>query len=332
LPERRNFLDGTEPRPVRLTSGPLPFTSPVPVNDGKTLLVIGQESRTELLRYDAENRRFDSYFQGISAGSFDFSPDRAWISYVSYPDMTLWRSRLDGSEKTQLTFPPVRAYGPSWSPDGSKIAFTDMRYYHPWRIAIVPSSGGTLRSIPPATENEVQGDPTWTPDGRSIVFAKATRNDSDRPEPVLQDRGRQEIDQLDLDTGKVTVIPRSDGFYSPRVSPDGRYIAAITGGMTELKLFDTHAERWSTLLQRDRLGLNFWARDGKYVYVRDSSGNSATLDRVRVADRTVKPVLSLKSLPQVVDGTTLWIGLAPDGAPVMIRDRSVQEIYALDLR
>jgi dipeptidyl aminopeptidase/acylaminoacyl peptidase len=146
--------------------------------------VIGEESRVELIRYDPQNRRFDSYLRGISAAPFDFSPDRKWIAYVSYPDITLWRSRPDGSDKIQLMFPPVRAYGPSWSPDGSRIAFSDFRYYHPWRVGIVSSSGATLQLIPAASASEVQGDPTWN----SIVFGKARRNEPDLPEPVLQDR------------------------------------------------------------------------------------------------------------------------------------------------
>jgi hypothetical protein len=43
-------------------------------------------------------------------------------------------------------------------------------------------------------------------------------------------------------------------------------------------------------------------------------------------------VLNLKDFPQLDDGFASWIGLTPDDAPLLMRDRSVQEIYALDLR
>jgi hypothetical protein len=42
-------------------------------------------------------------------------------------------------------------------------------------------------------------------------------------------------------------------------------------------------------------------------------------------------VLSLKDFPQLSDPFAIWIGLTPDDAPLLMRDRSVQEIYALDL-
>jgi len=127
-------------------------------------------------------------------------------------------------------------------------------------------------------------------------------------------------------------MPGSDGYYSPRVSPDGRYILALKRTQTELILFDIRTGRWSSLLKGKSMGLNFWSRDSKYVYFRDLSGSSATLNRVRVADQALEPVLSLKDIPQVPDGTTLWIGLTPDDEPVIIRDRSIKEVYALDLR
>jgi hypothetical protein len=42
--------------------------------------------------------------------------------------------------------------------------------------------------------------------------------------------------------------------------------------------------------------------------------------------------LRLRDFPQVIDMFAGWIGLTPDDAPLLMRDRSLQEIYALDLR
>ena len=63
----------------------------------------------------------------------------------------------------------------------------------------------------------------------------------------------------------------------------------------------------------------------------DRLGGAAELVRVRIKDRVVKSILSLKDLPQLADIFAAWIGLTPDDVPLLMRDRSVQEIYALDL-
>jgi hypothetical protein len=59
---------------------------------------------------------------------------------------------------------------------------------------------------------------------------------------------------------------------------------------------------------------------------------AAELVRVRIKDSVLEHVVSLKDFPQSRDMYASWIGLAPDGAPLLMRDRSIQEIYALDLR
>jgi hypothetical protein len=97
-------------------------------------------------------------------------------------------------------------------------------------------------------------------------------------------------------------------------------------------LFDTNTSRWATLVESGQLGYNEWSRDGKYVYVRTNQGGAGELIRVSVKDRTLEPVLSLRDFPQSGDIFAGWIGLTPDDAPLLMRDRSVQEIYALDLR
>ena len=96
-------------------------------------------------------------------------------------------------------------------------------------------------------------------------------------------------------------------------------------------LFDTNTNHWSSLVE-DSFSNNEWSPDGKYIYMRASRGGAPELVRVRINDRVLEHVLSFKDFPQSSDIFASWIGLTPDGAPLLMRDRSVQEIYALDLR
>jgi hypothetical protein len=66
--------------------------------------------------------------------------------------------------------------------------------------------------------------------------------------------------------------------------------------------------------------------------MRGSRGSAGAVLRVRIKDRMLEEVLSLKDFPQLSDMFAGWIGLTPDDALLLMRDRSVQEIYALDLR
>ena len=97
-------------------------------------------------------------------------------------------------------------------------------------------------------------------------------------------------------------------------------------------LFDTSTNRWSNLLEGEEVAYNEWSHDGKYVYLRQNWGGAAELARVRIKDRVLDHVLSLKDFPQITDIFAVWVGLTPDDAPLLMRDRSVQEIYALDLQ
>ena len=96
-------------------------------------------------------------------------------------------------------------------------------------------------------------------------------------------------------------------------------------------LFDTSTNHWSSLLEGELVSYNEWSHDGKYVYMRENRAGAGELVRVRIKDRVLEHVLSLKDFPQLADIFTGWIGLTPDDAPLLMRDRSVEEIYALDL-
>ena len=85
--------------PVQLTSGPLDFSLPTASKDGKRLFVVGNLRRGELTRYDARTGQLVSYLSGPSIDWVSFSRDEQWMAYVIYPDLTLWRSKVDGTER-----------------------------------------------------------------------------------------------------------------------------------------------------------------------------------------------------------------------------------------
>jgi Tol biopolymer transport system component len=319
MPEQHYIFRG-DVAPTLLRTGPLRFGAPTPSSDGKRIFAVGDETRVELFSYDPHTQRFDFNPGGLSAVSVAFSPDGKWVAYVSYPEMTLWKSRTDLSEKMQLTFAPMRVYGPRWSPDGSQIAFGDVQIHRPWKVDLVTASGGdSPKQIAPSDTDDFDTDPTWTPDGKSIVFSRAAAGGE----------GKEAIYRVDLGNGHLTMIPGSDDLESPRLSPDGQHIAAFTRDEKKLMLLDQNS--WSTIAEGDQLGFNEWSPNGKYVYARESGSGFARIIRVRIKDRIQEEVLSLKDFPQLVGPFTSWYGLTTDGKVLLIRDRSVQEIYALSL-
>lgn len=105
--EEKGALFHREIKPAQLTSSPLVLSNPTPSRDGKKLFAVGYDQRGELMRYDMKSRQFISFLGGISAEFVSFSPDGQWVAYVLYPEETLWRSKVDGTERLQLTNAPT---------------------------------------------------------------------------------------------------------------------------------------------------------------------------------------------------------------------------------
>jgi eukaryotic-like serine/threonine-protein kinase len=308
--------------PQQLTAGPLAFLSPVPANGGNKLFVVGQQLRFELQRYDPNSRHFLPYLNGISAGELDFTQDGQWLTYVSYPDHTLWRSKLDNSERSQLTYPPLQVHLPHWSPDGKQIAFMASQSGQPWKLYLISSQGGApqLLSTQPLNESDL----TWMPDGKSLVYGHM---------PWLQYANSSEsgIEILNLNTRQVSPVPGSHGLFSPRVSPDGRYLVALTSDSKQLMLYEFATKKWSQLAQ-GTFAYDSWSHDSHYVYLEDYSQGGDDIVRVGVHGGPVQRLESVKDVPRGSDPWASWLGLGPDDAPLLMRDQSTQEIYALDLQ
>ena len=210
------------PLPVQLTSGPIRFTSPLPSKDGKRIFAIGEQLRGELTKFDLKSQRFVRYLSGISAEQLNFSRDGQWVTYVTYPESLLWRSRIDGTQRQQLTVPPLQATEPRWSPNGQQIVFAGYMPGEKAHLYVIPAEGGSPDAISASSVGQpAAAGPQWSPDGNSVIFFEVNDLGLDRTSRILL---------LDLHTRQVSALPASEGLYSPRWSPDGRYVVAITLG------------------------------------------------------------------------------------------------------
>jgi Tol biopolymer transport system component len=256
------------------------------------------------------------YLAGISAMGLDFSRDGQWVAYNDAGDGTLWRSKVDGSQKLQLVFPPILAYLPRWSPDGKQLAFFGHPPGEPFQIYVVPTQGGAPKLLYRANTN--LADPVWSPDGQSLAFG----------ENSLNNQGSA-IYVFDLKTGSASKLPGSDGLYSPRWSPNGRYIAAIPLDSLKIMLFDFATNKW-TELAKIFTAYPTWSRDGRYLYFDGILDNREGYFRVQITDGKLERIFSLDGFQAAGGAFGNWSGIAPDESPLLVRDASIQEIYALD--
>ena len=313
--------------PQQLTFGPLSIGSPAISKEGKQLYAVGIERQGELSAYDSKSGKFVPYLGGPSICFVDFSRDGQWIAYVTYPEGTLWRSRIDGSERMQLTVPPLAPINPRWSPDGKLIAFTDgsngdrrhMTYFGPQRIYVASADGGS----PMLLLAGYFGDPTWSPDGRSIAYHYFQYPAS-------------EVRILDLQSQKSTTVLGSQGMWSPRRSPDGKYLVALGGDRPrfeqKLMLFSFASNAWVELASTSAgFGWPSWSHDSKFVYALEFD----SVVRIAIADHKKEKVASLRGLRATTyyfdRVSSLWLGLTADDRPLTLRDTGIQELYALDL-
>jgi dipeptidyl aminopeptidase/acylaminoacyl peptidase len=131
----------------------------------------------------------------------------------------LWRAASDGTDLRRLTFSGgATEFGPTWSPDGRRIAFYSSSGRFPGgQIYVMPADGrvGTPRRL--TTDRGEVHSPTWSPDGSRIAF-------------IASVRGRPREQRLDVmhanGSDRRTLVRLRTRFASePAWSPDGTRIA-----------------------------------------------------------------------------------------------------------
>ncbi|MGA9671895.1 MAG: protein kinase, partial [Terracidiphilus sp.] len=313
LPMKTGLLSRRR-QPIQLTNGPLSYAKPVVARDGKHVFAVGIRGRGELVRYDAKLKQFLPVLPGVAAFNPTYSIDGQWMAYTVFPDHSLWRSRSDGSDAQQLTFPPAEVFYPCISPDGKQVTYSTSG----GEVYVIGMDGGPPRKLVEAGSFGAN----WSPDGSRLVSLE-------RSDPT-----HRAVQIIDVRSGKISSVPDSLNLYNVRWVADD-LLAAVTEDSKKLIAFDFKTQKWSDLVSSKMPGyvVNVvCSPDYEYVYY-ITGGAEPTAFRVRLADHNVETITSLKGLPLAIGpGGNIQFGVAPDGSPVFTRDTGTQEIYALAVK
>lgn len=322
MEEHRGLFRRRTSIPIQLTAGPMAFDHPIAMRNGSRIFAIGSHNEYQLLRIDPKTSVKTAMLAESGATDMDFSLDGQWVVYAARENGTLWKSRIDGSNRVELTTGVTGAFAPHWSPDQKEILFTGFLLDSQPRLYVVSAEGGAPKNVLPSNNKwaSVSGD--WKTDGRQIVVDVQEMESEREPD----------IRVLDLESGKLTKVLGSDGLIEPRWSADGRYIAALNPKKKQVVLYDCKLESWSVLSEANFPSALRWSPSGDALYYQDVDDVEESIFRVPMATRETERVIRLGDLLSAGAARCIFTGLSPDGSVYVTVDHGDVDVYAVDLK
>ena len=267
----------------------------------QTLLGEGRSHIRELTIADGSVRDlpFSTHAEGLSISS---GGDRLVFHVESAGTDKIWRGDLSRPQD-----PPVELISttrdqlmPQYSPDGTHLVFASDRTGS-WEIWMSDAAGDNLVQL--THLGQFSGSPSWSPDGKKIVFDSRTsmKDGSLHADLYVMDLTEKMTRKLNIGTGEASV---------PSWSHDGKWIYFIGGGSAGGdRVYRVHSEGGQATAVSSARG---WgpkeSLDGRYVYFASSAGTSllrASLDPIG----TESPVEGIPSLSSAANWTIVRDGI-----------------------
>jgi TolB protein len=171
------------------------------------------------------------------------------IAFDNHEDV--WTINADGTDLTRLTHTPAFEFDPSWSPDGTQIAYRSDRGEES-EIWVMNADGTHQRRLTAGLS------PAWSPDGSSIAYASPGHD----PNPPLSG-----ISIINADGSGQHRLPNTDGGEYPSWSPDGKRIAFNSNLTGDHVMYIAKADG-SEVVDLSRVGEGWqvaWSPDGRSI-------------------------------------------------------------------
>jgi dipeptidyl aminopeptidase/acylaminoacyl peptidase len=221
-------------------------------------------------------------------------------------DFEIYLMTAEGTGLTQLTSSVASDYAPSWSPDGSKIAFTTSRFGN-LEIAVMNADGSGVARL--TNDTRVDEVPAWSPDGQRIAFTREWAAD------------RWDIYVMNADGSGVTNVTNNmKNAGGPTWSPDVSKIAfwgrVNPGDPTQIWVINVDG---SGLTGLNVEGTPAWSPDGSKIAYQS--------DRIYLMNPDGSGVTAIADSAY---GAPAW---APDGSRIAFTSRrnGIVEIYSVTL-
>ncbi len=308
-------------RPLRMTNGPLFNESPAGGRNPNEIFFVGHDYQSQSERLDTQTKQFVR-LQGFLAHAehVSYSRDHRFVLWLD-PMSRLWRAQADGQDRVQLTPNSLHVFLANWSPDGTIVTLMARRPGSPWQIFVVNANGENLRQLMRADYNVA--DPSFSADGKSIVFGGI-------PDLMGQGDTPRSIEVLDLATNHITELPGSKGLFSPRWSPDGQQIAALTLDQRKIMLYDVKIQSWRILAVTSAAD-PVWSSDSRYLYFHAYMAPLNPVSRIEVSGGHIEPMVTIKEFPSGTVSRYFFSGLTPDNAVIINVELDNSNLYSLDL-
>ncbi len=306
----------------QLTNGPLHFLSPVASRNGSRIFFVGSELPSGLQRFDEKRHYFQAAPSFLAnANRIEYSRDGVWVAWTDVYEK-LWRARaVDGSDKVQLTSEGTEVFLAHWSPDGKRLAIMAREHGGLWQTYLVDAAGGRPEAL--LTETRNSADPGWAPDGRNLVYGR-------EPDLMGKESGPRNLQILDLVTHQTEIIPNSEGLFSPRWSPDGAWIVALSLDQKTLMLYDVQLRKWRQLAATSAAD-PVWSSDSKAIYVHAFLADREPILKVSVPDGIIQIVADLGNFHDKEAVNYFFGGLTPANEPLVQPRIGTGNLYTLDL-
>ncbi len=310
---------GRSAKLLQLTNGPLRSLSPVAARNGSRVFFVGLEAPSGLQQFDPERSEFRSAPAFLAdANRIDFSRDGKWVAWTDIHEK-LWRARTDGSDKVRLTSDALEVFLAHWAPDGRRLAVMARKPMGVWQIYLVDAAGGKAEAM--LNEPRNAADPSWSADGESLVFGR-------EPDLMGKESGSRTLQIVNLSTHRTEEIPSSEDLFSPRWSPDGRWIVALTSNQKLVMLYDVAGRRWQRLAATSAAD-PVWSEDSKAIYIHAFLADREPILRIGVPDGSIRTVADLGNFHDGEAANYFFGGTTPRGEPLVQPRVGTGNLYSI---